>query len=145
MISNINEAEKKGYVFLNRDKSEITYPAQKRTYDFHNPKEKTRLELYFNLLEKYRYPMAVIEFDAERNGQQADIVIFTDASKKKVYLIIDCFAKADLAEEIKKVAVKASAMGASFASVAAGHCCQTVKVGRSGTTVIDDIPTAYGG
>lgn len=144
MFSNIDEAERKRYVFFNRDKSEITYQPQKRTYNFRDPKEKTRLNVYFDLLEKYRYPMATIEFDAEVNGCQADIVVYADVSRKKVHLIVECFGEANLAKEIKKAAVKARTMRAIYASVVTTGGRQTVKLGKIKTTVVPDIPVCDG-
>ncbi|MBU4000380.1 hypothetical protein KKG29_04390, partial [Patescibacteria group bacterium] len=55
----------KNYFFISKDKSKVTYSALGKTYNFRDPEEKVRIEYYFDLLEKYNYPIMRIELEVE--------------------------------------------------------------------------------
>lgn len=154
----ITEAEKRGYVFLNRDKSKITYRAQGQTFDFKNPKEKVRLEYYFDLIEKYKYPMNAIEFDVaiSDDGQKqcVDIVVYTDANKKTAYIVVECkkdgTSDVEFERAVQQVFVKARILQARFAVCVAGRVRRVIEIKKRNKelpeqTIIADIPLAYGG
>lgn len=154
----ITEAEERGYVFFSRDKSKITYRAQGQTYDFKNPKEKVRLECYFDLIEKYKYPMNAIEFDAAiPNGakkQYADIVVYTDAVNKNAYIVIECrkegVSSVEFEQAVKQVIANARAFKARFAVCAAGSIRRVIEMEKWNEknpkkAIMEDMPVAYGG
>ncbi len=53
----------KNYFSFSRDKSKVTYNVLGKSYNFRDPEEKIRIEYYFDLLEKYKYPITRIEFE----------------------------------------------------------------------------------
>lgn len=126
------------------------------SYNFHDSKEKARLEFYFDLLEKYRYPMERIEFDvalsSERSKGLADIVVFKDNQRKISYITIDCCKDRisdDLFEAaVKGVIVKAEALGADFAVCITRLRRRVVKLTRANgivyTKTVCDLPILYG-
>lgn len=149
-------AEKKGYVSFNRDKSKITYLAQGQTYNFKNPAEKVRLEFYFDLMEKYEYPMANIEFEAEIPGcapsRYADIVIYDNATKKNAYIVIECrkggISDVEFEQAVKLAVDNAKTLGALFAVCLAGSKKKVIRVSKWNSrepekSILSDIPIAY--
>ncbi len=51
----IKYGEEKGYISINRDRSKITYNAQDHTYNYNDPEEQVRVDLYIDLIKKYKY------------------------------------------------------------------------------------------
>jgi len=51
----IKSGEEKGYISISHDGSKITYLAQGYTDNFLEPEEQVRVELYTDLIEKYKY------------------------------------------------------------------------------------------
>lgn len=149
-------AERCGYIFFSRDKSKITYRAQGRTYDFKNPKEKVRLECYFDLIEKYQYPMNAIEFDVaapkSAKKQYADIVVYTDAVNKNAYIVIGCkkegISSVKFEQAVKQVIANARAFKARFAVCVAGNTRRVIEMKKWNEenpkkAIVADMPVAY--
>ena len=64
----IKYGEEKGYISINRDRSKITYNAQDHTYNYNDPEEQVRVDLYIDLIKKYKYEPSkdVIEVEKHR-------------------------------------------------------------------------------
>lgn len=126
------------------------------SYNFHDSKIKARLEFYFDLLEKYRYPMERIEFDValspEHSQELADIVVFKDNQRKIPYIVIDCcqdrISDDTFESAVKGVVVKAEMLGADFAVCATRLRRRVVKLTRANgivyTKTVCDLPVLYG-
>lgn len=153
----LNLAQKKGYISFNRDKSRITYKAQGKTYSFVNPEEKVRLQFYFDLLEKYKYPMNAIEFEVEmpdRTPQRyADIVVFTDGSKRYPFIVVECkkdgISDAEFEQAVKQVIANGRVLKAPYAICVAGNTRRAIEVKKwnikePSKAIIADIPIRYG-
>lgn len=93
---------------------------------------KKRAEFYFDLLEKYKYQMNIIEFDVDN----VDIIIYTDASKKKAYIIIE-FEKT-----VKQTIAKARKLKACYAVCIVKNIRKIIKIDNN--SIISDLPIAYG-
>lgn len=93
------------------------------SYNFHSSKQKTRLKFYFDLLEKYRYPVSRVEFDvaAPSAGENclADIVVFRDSEGKVPFIAVHCdedkISASGFQAGVKIAIEKAEAIGAEFA------------------------------
>lgn len=125
------------------------------SYDFRDPKEKSRLEFYYNLLEKYQYPIERIEFDVVASLAAsdcfADIVVFRDNERKIPFIAADCLrdgvSMADFKIGIKNAVAKASALGADFAVCVSGNKKRVIKLSRDkgliAQKIIRDLPIGY--
>lgn len=125
-------------------------------YNFHNPKQKARLEFYFDLLEKYRYSIGRIEFDVAMpsgySGHSADIVVFRDGEKKNPYIVIDCH-RDGISDEAFETGVtaaigKSEALGADFAVCATRLKRRVIKLTHASGVIyaktVCDLPVLYG-
>lgn len=100
-----------------------------------DPAQSLRLQFYIDLINKYKYPIARIEFSGGK------IVVFEDNNCKKSLIYIDFFTKPQL--QFKGIIKEAKAIKAKFA----------VCVWPQGNAVINthtgakehDIPTYYQG
>src|SRR3989338_8450281 len=90
----LQDGVSKNYFSFAADKSKITYITPSKKYNFNDPEEKVRAEYYYDLLEKYRYPVKRIELETEMPDRTperyADIVIYEDDGKKKPYIVVEC-------------------------------------------------------
>lgn len=147
--------EQRGYFVL--DKGKIKYTAVGKSYNFSDPKEKTRMMFYFDLIEKYKYPVDRIEFEVGMSGDEvkkmidkyADIVVFTNDEQRKPYLIVKCekdgISDLGFEEAVKKVIANAWNLGALFAVCVAGDKYRVVEIDdENNKTEINDIPIYYG-
>lgn len=125
------------------------------SYDFRDPKEKLRLEVYYNLLEKYQYPIERIEFDMNTSSlfseSFSDIVVFKDDERKIPLIAIDCLrdkiSKQEFALGVQNAIIKAKAIGAEFAVCVSGNKKRVIKLlrvsGAISQKIIRDLPIAY--
>ncbi len=125
-------------------------------YDFRDPKEKSRLEFYFDLLEKYNYPIRRIEFDVAvsqiSHDYLADIVVFRDNERKIPYIVVDCLKQeisdAEFEIGVKEAIIKAEAFGADYAVCASGNKKRMIKLfsdnGIMRQETAGDLPIGYG-
>lgn len=123
------------------------------SYNFQDSKEKARLEFYFDLLEKYKYLVGRIEFDAAApSGCSADIVVFKDDQRKDPYIVVDCYRDgiSDAAYEagIKSTIAKAETLGAEFAVCITRARRRMIKLtyinGVAYAKTVCDLPVLYG-
>ncbi|MCK5122831.1 MAG: type I restriction enzyme HsdR N-terminal domain-containing protein [Candidatus Pacebacteria bacterium] len=144
--------EQKGYFIL--DKGKIKYTAVGKSYNFSDPEEKTRMMFYFDLIEKYKYPVNRIEFevgifDDKAINKYADIVVFTNDEQRKPYIVVKCekdgIADLEFEEAVKRVIANAWNLGALFAACVAGDKYRVVEIDdKNNKTEIDDLPICYG-
>lgn len=126
------------------------------SYNFQDPKEKARLEFYFDLLEKYKYSVGRIEFDvavpSEYSARLADIVVFKDNERKIPYIVAECCKDriSDSAFDIRvKAAIdKAEALSAEFAVCVTRARRRMIKLnyinGVAYAKTVCDLPVLYG-
>ena len=86
----------KGYITLSRDDNRITYNASGKTYNFKDPEEKVRAQVYIELIDKYKYnPRRINQeiFPSRREPKlPADIVIY-EKKRDKVFIVIEIKAE----------------------------------------------------
>ena len=144
--------EQRGYFIL--DKGKIKYTAVGKSYNFSDPKEKTRMMFYFDLIEKYKYPVNRIEFEVGMSGDEmidkyADIVVFTNDKQRKPYIIVKCekdnISDLEFEQAVKQAITNAWNLGALFAVCVAGDKYRVVEIDdENNKTEINDIPICYG-
>lgn len=143
--------EKKGYLVL--DKGKIKYTAVGKSYNFSDPKEKTRMMFYYDLIEKYKYPIDKIEFEIGVSGRAsnnfADVVVFTNDKKRAPYIVAECrgadISKIEFKQAELQAITNAKLLEAKFAVCVAGDKFKAVEIGGSNyETKISDIPVCYG-
>jgi type I restriction enzyme M protein len=143
--------EERGYLVL--DKGNVKYTAFGKSYNFSDPKEKTRMMFYYDLIEKYKYPVDRIEFEISVPGGAlnnfADIVIFTDDEERTPYIAIECrsadTSKTEFEQAELQAITNAKLLKADFAVCIAGEKCNVIEIDDSGfETKISDIPVCYG-
>lgn len=123
----------KNYFSFSRDKGKVIYNALGKTYNFRDSEEKVRIEYYFDLIEKYKYPITRIEFEVEMPDnameQCADIVVFEDDAKIKPYIAVECRSiDSDIKaveKGLKEAIIKAKLLGAKYA------ICTTIKTKKA--------------
>lgn len=125
-------------------------------YNFRDSKGKACLEFYYNLLEKYQYPVGRIEFDvavpSKYSVRLADIVVFKDNERKIPYIAVECCKDriSDSAFDIRvKAAIdKAEALSAEFAVCITRARRRMIKLTRVNGAVyaktVCDLPVLYG-
>ncbi len=147
----VSLCEKKGYIVFDRGK--IRYAAAGKSYNFSDPKEKTRMMLYYDLIEKYKYPMDKIEFEIGVPGgasnNYADIVVFTDDEKRTPYIAAECrgadISKIEFEQAESQAITNAKLLKARFAVCAAGDKLRATEIDDLNyETEIQDIPVCYG-
>jgi len=149
----LKAGELKKYFIL--DKGRIKYTAVGKSYNFSDPEEKTRMMFYFDLIEKYKYPVDRIEFEVgasdEISGEDkyADIVVFTNDEQRKPYIVIECkrddISDNEFEEAVKQVISNTCNLGALFAVCVAGDKYRVVEIdNENNKTEINDIPVCYG-
>lgn len=91
---------------------------------------KLKLECYFELLQKYKYPISKIDFDEE------DIVVYKDFAKTEPYIVI-AFEK-----PVKEVLEKAKKLSAQFAVLFSKNNKKIINI-KEGGKEEQDIPNYY--
>ena len=61
----LKDGEQKGYFRVLNDGAKIEYLPSGHKENLNDPEEKVRAEYYFDLLEKYHYPVKRIELETE--------------------------------------------------------------------------------
>ena len=126
--------QKKGYFIL--DKGKIKYLAVGKSYNFSNPEEKVRMAYYFDLIEKYKYPADRIEFEIgmpdRTPDRYADIVVFTNDTQRKHYIVIECkkdgISDAEFEQATEQAIANARLLKAPFAICVAGNTRRVIKM-----------------
>ncbi len=143
--------EEKGYLVF--DKGRVRYTAVGKSYNFSDPKEKTRMMFYFRLIEEYKYPVDKIEFEIGAQGGAsnnfADIVVFTDDEARIPYIAVECrgadISKIEFEQTELQAITNAKLLKARFAVCVAGDKCKVIEIDDLNyETKIPDIPVCYG-
>lgn len=142
--------EQKGYLVL--DKGRVGYTAVGKSYNFSDPKEKTRMMFYYDLIEKYKYPIDKIEFEIGAPGgasnNYADIVVFTDDEKRIPYIAAECrgadISKIGFEQAESQAITNAKLLKAKFAVCAAGDKYSVIEIDSLNNEIkISGIPVCY--
>ena len=93
-MSLLQQGIDKGFIKLDEEKKFITYVASARRYRYNDSEEKVRAECYLQLIFDYEYPVKRIDVELivprRTPSDLADIVVFEDDAKKKLYIIVEC-------------------------------------------------------
>ncbi len=151
----LKAGQSKGYFIM--DSNKIKYLASGKKYNFNNPEEKVRAEYYFDLIEKYHYPVNRIELETEMPDRTperyADIVIYSDGAKKKPYIVVECkkdgISDAEFEQATKQAIANARVLHAPFAICVAGNTRRAMETAEWNDkepekATITDIPISYG-
>lgn len=154
MASNFEDylslGKKKGYFVF--DKGKIKYSAVGKSYNFSSLEEKVRMIYYFDLIEKYNYPVDKIEFEVgmpdRTPDRYADIVVFTNNKQRKPYIVAECkkdgISDAEFEQAVKQAIANARLLKAPYAVCVACDKYCVMKIDRKNEIKIDDIPIYYG-
>ena len=98
-MSYLAEGEARGLVSLNNNR--IRYIHAGKTYNFNDPEEKVRVEIYLQLVLLYGYAPERIDFEVNvprrTPNDWADIVVYSDDARVAPYIIVEC-KKADVTD-----------------------------------------------
>jgi type I restriction enzyme M protein len=153
----LKDGERKGYFRLHNDGAKIEYLPSGHKENLNDPEEKVRAECYFDLIEKYRYPVARIRLEVEmpdRTPQRyADIVIYEDDAQTKPYIVVECkkdgITDAEFEQATKQAIANARVLHAPFANCVAGNTRRAIQTDfwndkEPEKATITDIPISYG-
>jgi len=153
----LKDGERKGYFRVLNDGAKIEYLPSGHKENLNDPEEKVRAEYYFDLLEKYHYPVKRIELETEMPDRTperyADIVIYEDDGKKKPYIVVECkkdgISDAEFEQATKQTIANARVLHAPLAICVAGntrHAMETAEWNdkEPEKATITDIPISYG-
>ena len=151
----LKKGQNKGHFIL--DMGKIKYSASGKKYNFNDPEEKIRAEYYFDLIEKYHYPVKRIELETEMPDRTperyADIVIYEDDGKKKPYIVVECkkdgISDAEFEQATKQAIANARVLHAPLAICVAGNTRRAMETAEWNDkepekATITDIPISYG-
>ena len=151
----LKKGQNKGHFIL--DMGKIKYSASGKKYNFNDPEEKIRAEYYFDLIEKYHYPVKRIELETEMPDRTperyADIVIYEDDDKKKPYIVVECkkdgISDAEFEQATKQAIANARVLHAPLAICVAGNTRRAMETAEWNDkepekATITDIPISYG-
>ncbi|OQB71654.1 MAG: putative type I restriction enzymeP M protein [candidate division TA06 bacterium ADurb.Bin131] len=153
----LKDGERKGYFRVLNDGAKIEYLPSGHKENLNDPEEKVRAEYYFDLLEKYHYPVERIELETEMPDRTpkryADIVIFEDDAKKKPYIVVECkkdgISDAEFEQATKQAIANARVLHAPLAICVAGNTRRAMETAEWNDkepekATITDIPISYG-
>ncbi len=157
-IENINKGISAGYIFLNNNKTKITYHcARDYTTSFKNPEEKVRASYFVELILNYQYPNKQIDIEVtvprRTPSDRADIVIFEDNLLKTPFLVVECkkdgITDTEFKQAIEQAFGNANSIRAKYATVIAGNTKSAFSVlafdpMEREKNVIADIPVKFG-
>jgi len=153
----LKDGERKGYFRVLNDGAKIEYLPSGHKENLNDPEEKVRAEYYFDLLEKYHYPVKRIELETEMPDRTperyADIVIYEDDAKKKPYIVVECkkdgISDAEFEQATKQAIANARVLHAPLAICVAGNTRRAMETAEWNNkepekATITDIPISYG-
>jgi type I restriction enzyme M protein len=153
----LKDGERKGYFRVLNDGAKIEYLPSGHKENLNDPEEKVRAEYYFDLLEKYHYPVKRIELETEMPDRTperyADIVIYEDDGKKKPYIVVECkkdgISDAEFEQATKQTIANARVLHAPLAICVAGNTRRAMETAEWNDkepeqATITDIPISYG-
>lgn len=135
----------------------VKYIAQNKRYDFRGPEEKVRASFYVELVEKYKYPPRQMELEVivprRKPEDKADIVVYEDEERKKLYIVVECkkdgISKAEINQAVEQAFGNANSLRAKYAILVAGNVRIAFDVAgfqpsEREKNIIADIPIRYG-
>jgi type I restriction enzyme M protein len=153
----LKDGDRKSYFRVSDGYAKIEYLPSGHKENLNDPEEKVRAEYYYNLIEKYHYPAARIEFEVEMPDRTperyADIVIREDNANKKPYIVVECkkdgISDAEFEQATKQAIANARVLKAPFAICVAGNTRRAMETERWSEktpekATITDIPISYG-
>lgn len=148
----INQALEQNYISFEGDF--IIYHTQKISkQNYKNPEEQVRAEVFAKLLLQKEYPIEHIgiEIPVKRGSEnksqkRADIIVYSDNSHKKAYIVIELKKQdqRDLREAKEQALSYANFLRADYAQATNGKEKITLYIKDDGNDLFDDIPN-YGG
>lgn len=148
----INQALEQNYISFEGDF--IIYHTQKISkQNYKNPEEQVRAEVFAKLLLQKNYPLGHIgiEIPVKRGSEnksqkRADIIVYSDNSHKKAYIVIELKKQdqRDLREAKEQALSYANFLRADYAQATNGKEKITLYIKDDGNDLFDDIPN-YGG
>lgn len=104
----IKQGIEKRIISFNEDYSRVKYTFQNKERNYNNPEEKVQVESFCKLVLEYNYPEENIDqFVKVTTGStphEADIIVYSDNSHKKPYIVVEC-KKSDVTEQEFKQAI----------------------------------------
>jgi len=153
----LKDGEKKGYFRVSKDGAKIEYSPLGHKENLNDPEEKVRAEYFYDLIEKYQYPIERIELEKQmpdRTPQRyADIVIHEDAANKKPFIVVECkkdgISDAEFEQATKQAIANARVLKAPYAICVAGNTRRAMETEHWNDkepekATITDIPISYG-
>lgn len=153
----LKEGVRKGYFRLHNEGKRIEYLPSGHKENLTDPEEQVRAEYYFDLIEKYRYPIKRMELEVEMPSRvpeyYADIVIYEDDACKKPYIAIECkkdgISDAEFEQATKQAIGNARSLKAPYAICVAGNTRRAMETElwndkEPEKATITDIPISYG-
>ncbi len=84
--------QSKGYISISHDRGRVTYAATGKSYNFKDPEEMIRAQVYVELIEKYKYPPDRIDTEIQPPRREpklpADIVVY-EKMWNKCYICVE--------------------------------------------------------
>lgn len=153
----LKDGEDKGYFRVLNEGAKIEYLPFGHKENLKDPEEKVRAEYFFDLIEKYRYPIKRIELETEMPDRTperyADIVIYEDDANKKPYIVVECkkdgISDAEFEQATRQAIANARILHARFAICVAGNTRRAMETEEWSDkepekATITDIPISYG-
>lgn len=97
MSTRINDGIEQNLISFNEDNSRITYIHQGKTYNYKDPEEQVRVEIFLQLILDYGYKNSRIQLEVivprRTPSDLADIVVFSDDTYKTPHIVVECKRK----------------------------------------------------
>lgn len=135
----------------------IIYKAADHSERWTDPEEKVRAEFWAELLYKYEYDPASIDFEVlvprRTPTDFADLVIYSDREHKSPYFVFECkradISDAEFAQAIEQSCGNRASLGAAFCGTIAGLTRRLLRfdkfpAGERDKNHLTDIPKRYG-
>jgi len=138
----------------------VTYVSSGVTENYADPEETVRASVYAELVYTYGYDPSVIGVEIavpdRVPNDRADLVVFTDASRKRPFAVVECkrdgISDAEFAQAVEQVAGNGTwaKLRAEYVMVVAGSTRQVLDfsdrygVFERNDNIVADLPRAYG-
>lgn len=122
MNNYISTGIERNLIAFNEDNSRITYIQQKKTYNYNDPEEQVRANVFLKLILDYGYQSKRIRLEVivprRTPSDLADIVVFNDDVCKKPYIVVECkqknISEAEFIQAIEQGFGNANSLSAPF-------------------------------
>lgn len=147
------EGEARGLIAFNENRNRIRYSRAWKTYNFNDPEEQVRAEIYLQLVLLYGYAPERIDFEVNMPGHTpnywADIIVYSDDAKVSPYVVVECkkpdVTDAEFQQAILQGFGNANSIRAAYLWVTSGTLSRYFDVanfpsGEREKNIIPDIP-----